>query len=271
MPRIIACANQKGGVAKTTSAVNIACIWARTLPNERVLFIDADAQANATSVLVGTAFAAGPRQQGVSTIKEVLMEEATAEQCLIVAELPAIDFKGKKLPKKKLHVLPAHLELAVVEPILNTVFRGEYRLKKAIRPLLSHYDLIVIDCPPSLGSLTHNALMAAEEIVIPVSPGAFPIIGLNYLNNTIQRAKEGNPYLRLSGVLPTMMRKTDVSTHTIEELQEYYGELLLPSIPLMTVIDEANLLEMDVLSYKSNSRGAIAYMRAVEELKGRGG
>ena len=269
MPRIIACANQKGGVAKTTSAVNIACIWARTLPSGRVLFIDADAQANATAVLVGTAFAAGPRKKGVPTIKEVLMDEATAEECLVEAKIPAISYRGKKLPEKKIHVLPAHLELAVVEPLLNTVFRGEYRLKKAIRPLLANYDVIIIDCPPSLGSLTHNALMCAEEIVIPVSPGAFPIIGLNYLNNTIQQAKEGNSYLRLSGVLPTMVRNTDVSTHTMEELTEYYGELLLPQIPLLTVIDEANLLELDVFSYKPQSRGATAYLRAVEVLKGR--
>lgn len=269
MPRIIAFANQKGGVAKTTSAINFACIWARTLPNDKVLFIDADAQANATAVLINTSFAAGPRQPGVPTIQEVLMEEATAEEALVSASLPELTYKGKKFPKKRLHVLPAHLELAVIEPMLNTVFRGEYRLKKALRPLLSHYELIVIDCPPSLGALTHNALMCAEEVVIPVSPGAFPIIGLNYLNGTIQRAQEGNPYLRLSGVLPTMIRNTDVSTHTLEELTEYYGDLLLPPIPLMTVIDEANLLELDVFSYKPASRGATAYARAVNELKGR--
>jgi chromosome partitioning protein len=269
MPRIIAFANQKGGVAKTTSAINFACIWARALPDDRVLFVDADAQANATAVLIGTAFAAGPRQPNVPTIKEVLLEEATAADTLVATTLPEVSFKNKLLPEKRLHVLPAHLELAVVEPLLNTIFRGEYRLKNALRPLMSHYDLIVIDCPPSLGALTHNALMCAEEVVIPVSPGAFPIIGLNYLNGTIQRAQEGNPYLRLSGVLPTMVRNTDVSNHTLEELQQYYGELLLPAIPLLTVIDEANLLEMDIFSYKPTSRGAGAYLDAVNELKGR--
>lgn len=269
MPRTIAFANQKGGVAKTTSAINFACIWARALPSDRVLFIDADAQANATAVLIGTEFAAGPRQTNIPTIKEVLMEEATAEETLVSATLPELAYKGKTFPEKNIHVLPAHLELAVVEPMLNTLFRGEYRLKNAIRPFLSQYDLIVIDCPPSLGALTHNALMCAEEVVIPVSPGAFPIIGLNYLNGTIQRAQEGNPYLRLSGVLPTMVRNTDVSSHTLDELQQYYGDLLLPSIPLLTVIDEANLLELDVFSYKPTSRGAAAYVQAVNELRGR--
>jgi chromosome partitioning protein len=269
MTRIIAFANQKGGVAKTTSAVNFACIWARTLPNEKVLFIDADAQANATSVLVGTAFAAGPRQAGIANIKDVLLEDATAVESLVASELPSVSFKGKKVASKTIHVLPAHLELAVIEPMLNTLFRGEYRLKNAVQPLLENYDLVVIDCPPSLGSLTHNALMCAHEIVIPVSPGAFPIIGLNYLDRTIQLAQEGNPRLRLSGVLPTMIRNTDVSSHTLEELTEYYGDLLLPTIPLLTVIDEANLLELDVFSYKPSSRGATAYMRAVNELRGR--
>lgn len=269
MPRTIAFANQKGGVAKTTSAINFACIWARALPSDRVLFIDADAQANATAVLIGTEFAAGPRQADVPTIKEVLLEETTAAETLVAATLPELSYKGKTLPAKTIHVLPAHLELAVIEPMLNTLFRGEYRLKNAVRPLLAQYDLIIIDCPPSLGALTHNALMCAEEVVIPVSPGAFPIIGLNYLNGTIQRAQEGNPYLRLSGVLPTMVRNTDVSSHTLEELEQYYGELLLPPIPLLTVIDEANLLEQDVFSYKPTSRGAAAYVQAVNELRGR--
>jgi chromosome partitioning protein len=270
MTRIIAFANQKGGVAKTTSALNVACIWARLLPTNRVLFIDADAQANATSVLIGTAFAAGPRQPRVHTIKEVLLEEVPAPQAIFESELPEVIYRNKKYPQTSLHVLPAHLELAVIEPMLNTILRGEYRLRKAVRPLLRNYDVIIIDCPPSLGSLTHNALMFAEEVIIPVSPGAFPIIGLNYLNNTIQQAQEGNPTLRISGVLPTMSRNTDVSTRTMEELQQYFGELLLPEVALRTVIDEANLLEQDVFSYQPNSQGAISYLRVVEEIIKRG-
>lgn len=267
MTRLIALASQKGGVGKTTAAINIACGWARITGPDRVLLIDLDPQANATAVLLGVSIAAGPRQPGVFTVKEVLLEEARAEAALRSTDLDAVQLKsGRVLSGSTLHILPSHLELAVVEPLLNSRFMGEYRLQKGLQSIVNNYDVIIVDCPPSLGSLTLNALLFCREVVVPIDPGLFPLIGLALLEKTVGQAQEVNPRLRLAGILPTMMDRTNVSADTLAQLEQHYSDLLLPTIPRRTIIGEAITASQDVFSYSPTSDGATAFAALVDAL-----
>ena len=150
MTRLIAFASQKGGVGKTTSAINVACGWARVLGPRKVLLIDLDPQANATAVLLGVAAAAGPRHDGIHTVKELLMEEATVADTIQTVSLPAVKLKGgRAYQETELDIIPSHLELAMVEPLLNSRFLGEYRLRNSMQAIQAQYDVILVDCPPS--------------------------------------------------------------------------------------------------------------------------
>lgn len=267
MSRILAIANQKGGVGKTTTAVNLACGWARAIRKQRrVLLIDLDPQANATAVLLGVPVAAGPRQEGIPTIIEVLTGEAPAAEAIHVVELSAIHSTTMKARAVKMDILPAHLELAFVEPWLHTQIRGEARLRKALTDMVDQYDAILIDCPPSLGALTYNALVLAEEVIVPVDPGVFPLIGLGMLETTIEQAREVNGKLHISGVLPTMTDRTVMSRETIEEMREIYSDLLLPPVPRRVVIGEANASMSDIFTHSPDSDGAKAYSRVLKQL-----
>jgi chromosome partitioning protein len=267
MTRLIAFASQKGGVGKTTAAINIACGWARLAGPDRVLLVDLDPQANATAVLLGVPLAAGPRQPGSATVKEVLLEEASAADAILSTDLPAVRLKdGIVLAESRLHVLPSHLELAMVEPLLNSRFMGEYRLKKGLASIVNDYDVILVDCPPSLGSLTLNALLFCEEVIVPIDPGLFPLIGLALLSRTVGQAQEINDKLRISGILPTMMDRTNVSADTMAQLEQHYNDLLLPMIPRRTIIGEAITTSQDVFSYSPTSDGATAYAALLSAL-----
>ena len=265
--RVLAIANQKGGVGKTTTSINIACGWARVAGPDRVLLIDMDPQANATAVLLGMEFAAGPRRTEAPVIVDVLRGAVGVEQATYAAELaPA----GKKLPASNLHVLPSHLELATIEVELSVAFRGEYALKKALDQVAHRYDAIIIDCPPSLGILTLNALIMATDVLIPVDPGIFPLIGLSLLGNTVRQVQEANPKLRISGVIPTMTANTVVSRETEEELAEAYGDLLLPPVPRRVAVEESHVQGVDIFAMAPRSSAALAYSKVVEELISRG-
>ncbi len=269
MTRLIAIANQKGGVGKTTTAVNLACGAARFLGPDRVLLVDIDPQANTTHVMLGVEMAAGPRRADVPTVREVLIGDVSAEAALQYHFLPNLSMRnGFILPPSTIHIIPAHLELATLEPVLTAQFRGEYSLRKALTPMIDQYDMIIIDCPPSLGSLTLNALLFCEEVVIPVSPGEFALVGLGLLQRTIQQAQEANPRLRISGVLPNAIGRTRLSTETQQALQSYFGDLVLPSIPNRVAIGEAHSSGGDIFSYSPNSSAAFAYIEAVEALIG---
>lgn len=267
MARIIGIANQKGGVGKTTTAVNLACGAARRLGRDRVLLIDIDPQANTTHVLLGVEIAAGPRRAGANTVREVLMDEVSAEAAIQIVDLEEVLGRGKThFPASKLHLLPAHLELATIEALLTTQFRGEYRLSKALAPLLDKYDVIIVDCPPSLGALTLNALIFCEEIIIPVNPGEFALIGLGLLQRTIGQAREANPRLHISGILPNAIGRTRLSKETVAALKQHFGNRVLPSIPERVAIGEAHSNSSDIFAYAPTSDGAEAYMAVVEEL-----
>jgi chromosome partitioning protein len=247
---------------KTTSVINLAAGLARARPEARVLLIDIDPQANATAVFCGVSFAAGPRQSNVPTIYEVLLNQAPAVRAVRPVELAAAN--GEAAPS--LDVLPAHLDLASAELELVNLFERERRLRRALRPLREQYDFVVIDCPPSLGLLTVNGLMAADEVLIPVDPGVFPLIGLNLLQKTIAMVQQANPRLTILGVLPTLVDRTALAHDTLEELRHTFGSQVLPPIPRRVAIGEAHAAGQDIFAYDPRSDGAAAYNKLIQEV-----
>lgn len=266
MTRIIAIANQKGGTGKTTTAINLAAGLARINPAHRVLLIDIDPQANATAVFLGVPFAAGPRQADQPTIYEVLLERADARRAIQSIHL----FNGEDHPPVRLDILPAHLDLASAELELVNSFERERRLRHALASVQKAYDYILIDCPPSLGLLTVNALMTATEVLIPVDPGLFPLIGLNLLNKTIEMVRQANPGLQVMGVLPTLADRTALARDTQGELAQTFGDRLLPTIPRRVAFGEAHAAGQDIFLYDTNGDSALAYADLVREIVNRG-
>lgn len=262
MTRIIATANQKGGVGKTTLAINLSGGLVRANPDNRVLLVDADPQANATAVMLGIPFAAGPRTDA-ETMYEVLVKELPAIEAIHHLEL-AGDSAGV------LDILPSHLDLASAELELVNIFERERRLRRALEPIQASYDYIIIDCPPSLGLLTLNALMAATEVLIPVDPGIFPIIGLNLLNRTIEMVRQSNPSLHVLGVVPSLQDRTALSRDTLDQLQLAFGDKLLPAIPRRVSIGEAHAAGQDIFVYDTNGDGAEAFSTLLQEVIRRG-
>ena len=266
MTRILAVANQKGGVGKTTSSINIACGWAREVGPDRVLLVDIDPQANATAVLMGIEIAGGPRRSDIMTIRDVLHDDVPAQEAIYGIELEAVG----RSKATTVHVMPAHLELATLEVELAVAFRGEYKLQKALAPTANNYDAIVIDCPPSLGILTLNALIMATEVIIPVDPGVFPLIGLNLLNNTIEQVRQANEDLHIAAVIPTMSMNTVVSRETIDQLRASYGDLVMKPVPRRVAIEESHVSGIDVFAAAPSSDGAAAYKKVLKEIMKRG-
>jgi len=259
--RIIVNANQKGGVGKTTLAINLSSGLARINPRQRVLLVDADPQANATAVFLGIAFAAGPRTH-INTIYEVLVEQLPIEQALQQVTLAGGDVT--------LSILPSHLDLASAELELVNTFERERRLSKALAAIQSQFEYIIIDCPPSLGLLTLNALMAAREVLIPVDPGFFPLIGLNLLHKTIEMVRQSNPGLHILGIVPTLQDRTALARDTVEQLQEAFGKQLLPAIPRRVAIGEAHAAGQDIFAYDGNGDSAEAFNALLQEVMARG-
>lgn len=268
MTRIIAVAAQKGGVGKTTTAINVACGIARTYGRNQVLLIDIDPQANATSVLTDPATAVGPERQGFYNIRHVL-EQQTSLKEIIQTKILSPSQTARPIPTGSMHVAPSHLRLSMIETSLASTFRGEYRLREAVAEVANDYLYIIIDCPPSLGILTINALVCAQEILVPVEPGVFPLYGLGLLQSTINEVKKSNPALRITGVIPTKTDRTVASRETLEALKEEFGDLVLGEIPRRTAINEAHMQGMDIFSYDADGDGAKAYSRLVKKVLSR--
>ena len=266
MSRIIAIANQKGGVGKTTCAINIAYGWARMRGAGKVLIVDSDPQANATSVVLSIPFANGPRRAGVGVLYEVLLDRIKASEVIQTVEVEA----NSSHPATSLDILPAHLQLAEAESQLMGEFHREYKLKTALAEIQDRYEVVIIDCPPSLGVLTMNALLAANEVIIPVEPGVFPLVGIQYLHSTIGKIQRVNQELRITGVLPTMVDRTVLARETRERLVQSFGDAVLPGIPRRVVIGEAHAAGQDIFGYEPNGEMAQAFTEVIQEVMARG-
>lgn len=266
MTRIIAIANQKGGTGKTTTAINLAAGLARANPRHKILLADIDPQANATAVFLGVPFAAGPRQPTVATMYELLLNQVQANQVLQRVALPPLNTQISPT----LDILPAHLDLASAELELVNLFERERRLRHALAPIQNQYHFIIIDCPPSLSLLTINALMVATEVLIPVDPGLFPLIGLTLLGKTIDMVQQANPPLHISGVVPTLVDRTALSRDTQTELEQTFGDRLLPAIPRRVAFGEAHANGQDIFAYETAGDSAEAYAALVQEVIRRG-
>ena len=249
MGKIMSIANQKGGVGKTTSSVNLsACL--SSLGN-RVLLVDTDPQGNATSGV-------GVNKADVSNcIYNVLVEDLPAEEVVVPTNVNNLD------------IIPATIQLAGAEIELVPIISREIRLKKALESLKEQYDYIIIDCPPSLGLLTINALTASDTVMIPVQCEYYALEGLSQLLNTIRLVqKHLNKDLMIEGVLLTMLdARTNLGIQVIEEVKKYFQDKVYKTIiPRNVRLGEAPSHGLPIIVYDPKSRGAEVYLELAKEV-----
>lgn len=249
MGKIIAIANQKGGVGKTTTSVNLAASLG--VLEKKVLLIDADPQANATSGL-------GIDVEAVEKGTYQLLEHTiSAQESIIKTNSPNLD------------LIPAHIDLVAIEIELVDKEAREYMLKKAISNLKATYDYILIDCAPSLGLLTLNALTASDAVIIPIQCEYFALEGLGKLLNTIKSVQKiHNPNLDIEGLLLTMYdSRLRLSNQVVEEVKKHFNEMVFNTIIQRNVrLSEAPSFGESIISYDASSKGANNYLSLAQEL-----
>lgn len=249
MGKIIAVTNQKGGVGKTTSSINIAASLAAT--KRKVLLIDLDPQGNASS-----GCGVDKDELEFHTL-DVLLGEKSAADCIIDAEQAGI------------HLLPTNADLAAAEVHLLNEENKESRLKQALGTLTNQYDYIFIDCPPSLSILTVNALVAADSVMIPMQCEYYALEGLSSLIKTVQQiAEHANPGLEIEGILRTMYDpRNRLSVEVSGQLHEHFGDKVYrTAIPRNVRLAEAPSYGLPALLYDRLSRGAKAYLALAGEM-----
>lgn len=249
MGKIIAIANQKGGVGKTTTSVNLAASLG--VLEKKVLLIDADPQANATSGL-------GVDVEHVEIGSYQLIEHsASAEECIIKTTAPNVD------------IIPSHIDLVAIEIELVDKEAREYMLRKAIQHLKNSYDYILIDCAPSLGLLTLNALTAADAVLIPIQCEYFALEGLGKLLNTIKSVQKiHNKALDIEGMLLTMYdSRLRLSNQVVEEVQKHFSNMVFETIIQRNVkLGEAPSFGESIINYDVASKGASNYLSLAQEI-----
>ncbi len=247
MGKIIGVANQKGGVGKTTTAVNLAA--ALGVLEKKVLLIDADPQANATSGL-------GIEEVNNSTY-HLLEHSADVKDCIQKTSSPNLD------------LVPSHIDLVAAEIELVDRDKREYMLKKALEEVKSEYDYIIIDCAPSLGLITVNALTAADSVIIPIQCEYFALEGLGKLLNTVKNVQKIHNYdLDIEGLLLTMYdSRLRLSNQVVEEVNTHFPEMVFETVISRNVrLSEAPSFGESILMYDAESKGAIQYIQLAEEV-----
>jgi chromosome partitioning protein len=251
MSRIVSLANQKGGVGKTTTAINLSASLAAC--ERKVLLVDLDPQANATSGV-------GVSKSDRNSMYPVLVDGGDIRQIIRETELP------------NFHIAPSSVDLVAAEVELSDAIGREFHLRKALQPIINDYDYILVDSPPSLGLLTVNGLTAANSVLVPMQCEYFAIEGVAQLLNTIERVRDFlNPALEIEGIALTMYdERMNLARQVAEEVRNHFGEKVYRTvIPRNVRLGEAPSFGKPIILYDIRSRGSEAYINLAKEFIGR--